>query len=215
MSFDTYANLQTEIANYLHRTDLTSKIPGFITLAESDISKKLRIWQLESLETLSVTQADPEVTLPSRVKDVKWVKLSGTYERLLRRMQAAAFYRLYGQQGEATAQTGSPIHYFFEEDKIIVGPSPSDDYTLTALCIRMNEALSASNTTNTVLTNYPDVYFYGSLVHAFRYTRHVQRMQEAQAAFEQAVEEANRESRKLRASGIQAGIRSIGRRRIV
>ena len=33
MAIDTYGNLKTAVANYLNRSDLTSYIPDFITLA--------------------------------------------------------------------------------------------------------------------------------------------------------------------------------------
>jgi len=38
MSIATYSELQTAVADWMHRTDLTAKIPDFITLAESRIN---------------------------------------------------------------------------------------------------------------------------------------------------------------------------------
>jgi hypothetical protein len=41
--FTDYATLQTTIANYLARSDLTATIPEFIRLAEDRLSRDLRI----------------------------------------------------------------------------------------------------------------------------------------------------------------------------
>jgi len=42
MSFSNYSALQTTIASYLGRTDLTAMIPTFITLAEARLQRELR-----------------------------------------------------------------------------------------------------------------------------------------------------------------------------
>ena len=43
MALTTYAELQTAVANYLARTDLTSQIPDFIYIAETRLRRQLRI----------------------------------------------------------------------------------------------------------------------------------------------------------------------------
>ena len=47
--FNDYATLQTTIASYLARNDLTATIPEFIRLAENRLSRDLRIRQMLSL----------------------------------------------------------------------------------------------------------------------------------------------------------------------
>ena len=51
MALDTYANLKTEIANYLNRTDLTSYLDTFIDLAEARHARDLRVREMESVDT--------------------------------------------------------------------------------------------------------------------------------------------------------------------
>ena len=41
MSIGNYAELQTAIANFMARSDLTSQIPDFITMAEARMSREL------------------------------------------------------------------------------------------------------------------------------------------------------------------------------
>lgn len=209
MTFDTYANLQSEIAGYMKRADLTDRITGFIALAETDIGRRLRVQQMDSLESLSVSSGDPTVSLPALCRDVFWVKLNGTNERNLRSMPGAAFWHKYVQE-----TSGVPLDYYHSGGTLELGPTPNDDYTLTALCVLAPSPLSASNTTNTILTNHPDVYFYGSLMHGFRYVRNRERMEEATEAFIAAIDSANMEARNLRSSGTPSGIRSLRRMRV-
>ena len=59
MSLSTYSDLQTSIANYLARSDLTSQIPDFITFAENRLRRELRIRQmLKSVTTATVFHLD-------------------------------------------------------------------------------------------------------------------------------------------------------------
>ncbi len=213
MSFDTYANLQTEIAEYAQRNNSTTfvaKIPTFIKLAEQDIFRKLRSYLLESVETVNYTATIATAALPSRCREIKAVKLNGTYEKELRNVPLAALTVQY-----ANADAATPDVFAIRGSNLVLFPTPSENGTLSVTCTIAPEALSASNTSNTVLSNYPDLYFYGALVHAFRFMRNQERMVESAQAFEIAMAEANKESKKLKSSGTPDSIRSLSRRRVV
>ena len=47
MALDTYANLKTAIADFLNRDDLTSSIDDFIDLAEAQMNREVRHWDME------------------------------------------------------------------------------------------------------------------------------------------------------------------------
>ena len=47
MAITTYAELQSSIADFLDRDDLTSVIPTFISLAEADMNRQIRHWRQE------------------------------------------------------------------------------------------------------------------------------------------------------------------------
>src|SRR5262245_10780943 len=61
MAISTYSELQTAVANWLNRTDLTERIPEFVALAEAQMNRRLRVRQM-------VTRA--EATLASAFVDV-------------------------------------------------------------------------------------------------------------------------------------------------
>jgi hypothetical protein len=44
-AFTSYDNLKTNIADYLARSDLTDKIPMFVSLAEKRLNRDLRLRQ--------------------------------------------------------------------------------------------------------------------------------------------------------------------------
>lgn len=214
MSFTTYANLQTEIAEYAQRNNSTTfvaKIPTFITLAEADIFRKLHSYKTESVENLTITADTATVALPARCREIKAVKLTGTYAREIKVAPLAALTQKYA----GSTGGGTPCEYALQGSNIVLFPTPTASGTLAVTCIIAPEALSNSNTSNTILSNYPDLYFYGALVHAFRYMRNQERMVESQQAFELALREANKESRKLKSSGTNAGIFGMSNRRIV
>ena len=58
MALATYSDLKTTIANYLARSDLTSQIPDFITLAENRLRRELRIRQMLKVVTASTVGND-------------------------------------------------------------------------------------------------------------------------------------------------------------
>ena len=54
MALDNYSNLQTSIANWLARDDLTVEIPDFIALCEAEFNRELRIRSMETTETVTI-----------------------------------------------------------------------------------------------------------------------------------------------------------------
>ena len=55
MALNNYSDLKTSVANYLGRSDLTSAIPYFITLAEIRLARQLRLRQMLEPATLPTT----------------------------------------------------------------------------------------------------------------------------------------------------------------
>ena len=77
MSFTTYAELQTTIAGYLARSDLTTQIPDFIRLAEIRLRRDLRIRQMLNSTTLTCTSGTATVSIPSDFLEVKDFVVTG------------------------------------------------------------------------------------------------------------------------------------------
>lgn len=71
-----YTTLQSTVADWLHRTDLTAQIPSFIELAEERINRALRVRQMETVLT-ATTITDNIITPAADIVDVKLLWPSG------------------------------------------------------------------------------------------------------------------------------------------
>lgn len=153
-----YATLQDQIAAYLNREDLTSQIPVFIQFCEADINTQLRA--REMVIRAEATSANQYVQLPADWLEAISLKIvDGTSPlRFVTLDQALTIVK---------AQEYSDVNFYsLMDDAIELIPAPGDDLEIEMVYYGKIPALSDSNTTNWLLTKSPDVYLYGSLVHA-------------------------------------------------
>ena len=165
MAISTYTELKTAIANWLNRTDLTSEISDdFIKLTESDLNAKLRIRQMEQVDSITI---DSETeTVPSGFIAVRsFYILSGGTKYHLNYITPA---NLFAIKGGST--TGIPRVYSIESDNGVeqfrFAPAPDAAYTGFLQYYKAFTPLSSANASNYILASHPSVYLYGSLFHA-------------------------------------------------
>ena len=165
MALSTYSELKSAIANWLNRTDLTDEIADdFIKLTEADFNAKLRIRQMEQIDSITI---DSETeTVPTGFIAVRsfYILLSSVKYPL----EYITPHNLFEVKGGST--TARPRAYTIESDNetetFRFGPSPDTSYTGYLSYYKAISALSVSNTSNWMLANHPAVYLYGSLYHA-------------------------------------------------
>ena len=83
MAITTYAELKTAVANFLARSDLTDKIPEFISMAEARMGEELETRSQEKRATATLTGGDAFVSLPTDLRSVHMVKLNTTPTEVL------------------------------------------------------------------------------------------------------------------------------------
>ena len=71
MALSTYSELQTSIANYLNRSDLTDNIPDFITLTEGKLNRDLLIRASVVRAETTTTSGTAFYNLPSDIIELK------------------------------------------------------------------------------------------------------------------------------------------------
>ena len=77
MAIGTFAELKTAAANWLDRSDLTDRIPEFISLAEARFNRVLRIRDMETVSTaISTAAGTREYSLPTGFVQMKEFHLS-------------------------------------------------------------------------------------------------------------------------------------------
>ena len=70
MAIATYTDLQTSIANFLARSDLTAQIPDFIALAEASMSRELETRSQEKRVTANTVSGNEYLALPTDLREV-------------------------------------------------------------------------------------------------------------------------------------------------
>ena len=165
MALSTYAELKTGIANWLNRTDLTDEISDdFIKLTEADFNAKLRIRAMEQIDSITIDEETE--TVPTGFIGVRsFYILLSSHKYPLKYLTPHNMFDIRGG-----SKTGRPRAYTIESDdeteKLRFAPSPDATYTGYLSYYKAISTLSASNTSNWMLTNHPAVYLYGSLYHS-------------------------------------------------
>lgn len=205
MSITTYAELQTAIADTLNRTDLTSAITTFIDLAEADMQRRVRSYRMEARSTLSLNAQ--YVDLPADWLETVRLRTTGSEGAALALMDPATMARLR-QSSADTA--GRPCYYTVSAGQLELFPTPDESYSADLLYIAKIPALADDQTTNWVLTNFPDAYLYGALIHSAPYLKEDERLTTWAALHKTAIDAINGESfaAKHSGSGIKMKIRS-------
>ena len=206
MAIGTFAELKTAAANWLDRSDLTDRIPEFITLAEARFNRLLRIRDMETVSTaISTTGGTREYSLPTGFVQMKEFHLTTDPITPLSYITPEMMSRL--QAGSTKAK---PKVFTIIADNVRLGPNPDAVYTTSMLYYKTFTALSDSATTNDMLTNNPDVYLYGTLLEAEPFIMNDQRVPLWLAAFQKAVDDIQNQDNKDRHSGSQLRVMNTG-----
>ena len=197
MSFTTYAELQTSIAGYLARSDLTTQIPDFITLAETRLRRDLRIRQMLSTTTLTCTSGTATVNIPSDFLEVKDFVVTGNPVMPLNYESPSLFSR-----NSRSMDAGKPLNYTVLATTFKLAPIPDSNYTLSLVYSIAPPFLSTSNTSNTFLTVCPDLLLYASLLEAEPYLMNDARVNTWGTMFDRAMSSLTRSDEKGQYSGV-------------
>jgi len=203
MSFTSYSDLQTTIAGYLARSDLTTQIPDFIRLAETRLRRDLRIRQMLKSVTTSTVAADSTVELPSDFLEVRDLVINGSPPQPLNYASPSAFSR-----NTRTWESGKPLDYTVLANDFQLAPVPDAVYTVKLLYFAAPTFLSDSNTSNVFLANTPDVLLYGSLLEAEPYLMNDARVNTWGTMFDRALASITRSDEQGQYSGVPLVIKT-------
>lgn len=167
MSIANYSDLSTAIGTWLHRSDLTAVIPDFIRLAEARMQLDLDTRQLDKVTTLTTTSGTNTLALPSDFNKARALSMiSGGVTIVLDAMPPELLVQRWGSY-----TSSMPRSYSIRGSNLLLGPTPNGNYSLTLEYLAAITGLSDTNTTNDILTNYPDAYLHCCLIYAGQYTR--------------------------------------------
>lgn len=193
MALDTYAHLQTSIADWLNRSDLTAVIPDFITLAESEINRRLRRTSVSDTFDIDDETVDP----PGDMAELRSISLVSGEPHLDVPLRLCTPEMLAERKARSAGTAGRPSDVAIVAGKLQFAPAPDQTYTANIVYFQSLSPLSATNTSNTVLAEAPDVYLFGALMHAEKYLEHDEREQvwanRFDAALDQLMDRRDRE----------------------
>ena len=196
MAISTYAELQTAVANWLDRDDLTDRVPEFVALAEARMNRLLRIRLMEGKYTASTVGGQRNYALPAGYLQMRNLQINTTPIRPCQYVTPEIYDRLYG-----STTTGTPEIYTIIANEIQLGPIPAGVQTIEMLFYKKITALSGSNTTEAMLTDNPDVYLYGALLEAEPFIMNDERVGLWAQGFQQAISDLQEQDNKDRHSG--------------
>lgn len=174
-----YATLQTAVADYLAKSNLTTFIPNFIQNAENKLYRTLNLRNEETALSVSVTSGTG--TVPTDFKAIKFAYANTTPTRVLDWVSLDFLYE------EFPSRSGGepPCVISREGANFVFGPYPND-FTLSGIYYAKQDPLRTTDP-SWYVTNAPEVLLYGSLLEAEPFLRNDPRIPVWQQYFTDAV----------------------------
>jgi hypothetical protein len=213
MAIDTYAKLQSEILDTLDRTDLVADVTEFtpgtiegavqraISKAERRIIRRLRTREFETSSSISTVSGTETISIPSDLVMIKAAVIQTNPNVVLQQKDLTTLLN----DNPSTA-TGTPASYAAFGTSLYLRPVPGTAQTIKLFYYNSPTPLSDSNTSNTILTKYPDLLLYGALIEITAHVEDDERLQIWKGAFDEAVKDITEDNTLNRWSG--APIRS-------
>lgn len=173
----SYDRLVSDIAAWLMRDDLAPVIPSFISLAEADMNRRLRLRAMLTNASLSAAGAD----LPDDCLAVKSVHLDG-YGHLAFASLAENADFTEGWRGGAARWWG------VDGNSLVISPTQSGGGTVTVRYYARIPALWSGQQSNAVLLDAPGLYLYGALKQSAPFLGDDARLQTWGALYQEAAD---------------------------
>ena len=163
MAIANFNDLKTSIEDWLDRDDLAAVVPDFITFAEARFNREVRTRDMIRRSQATVSITGRFLALPNDYLEMKRIQLTTAPVTTLEQVSAHLLCARFAQTG-----TGRPKFYAIHEE-IEFDRIPDSEYTAEMIYYARVNALSTTNTSNTILTRHPDLYLYASLAAAESY----------------------------------------------
>lgn len=193
MAITTYAELQTALANYTHRDDTTARIPEFIQMGEADLNRKIRTVDMETRATTTTATDTRFIALPSGYMEIRSIYIQDPAKEILYLVPNALRDSVVSE-----TDTGEP-DFFTIKDEIELNCIPDQAYTLETHYLKKYDI--ATDSTNWLLTNDPNLYLYSAMVHAALFEMNDARAQMFKGYMDEEIALVNRHEARKRRTG--------------
>lgn len=200
----TYSQLQSDIASWLDRDDLSNKITTFIKIGEQEINRKLRVLEMEELAQTPLSTTSQYYDLPPR-----FIKVRNVYTDIAANNKLG--YVTPGQMTLSVADSGTtPKQYTIVDGKIKLDRTfETSSNNLFIAYYQKFEELSSTNTTNWLTENAYALLLYAGILAAEIYLYNDERIPLIRVEFDRIITELNEEAEEGRYGGDMLGIRAV------
>ena len=159
MALATDSDLQASIADWLNRSDLTSVIPDFQTLAQLRINRKLSIVEQEVVSTITPTAQ--ATVLPTGI-----TALISVTDSKGNAVEPVSMQEMFNYSSEG----GSVARYAIAGNDIYLAPTPTSESTEVYTLV-FRKDISLGNYESLGLAVLQDIYLNASLMEAYVYLK--------------------------------------------
>jgi hypothetical protein len=199
MALNNYSDLIAAVPNWSARADLTSRIPEFISLAESDFNRELRTNQM-LVNAPNFVIAGEFVNQPSGFLEVKdwFLNVSPRSELCFLSDELATNYY---------SSSGKPKYYSISGTQFRINPAPDGTYSTTLRYYQAIPGLQA-NSTNWLMTAHPNLYLFACMLQTTLFTQDDVGVQKWAQAYQQELQSVKGADQKSRYGGSGMAVRN-------
>lgn len=176
MALDTYSGLKATVADFLNRTDLTAAIPGFITLAEAQINRRMMkdgpVRQM--MARADATIDDEYVAVPTDFLGTRAIYMTDADPAYL--LQYLDPEKMIDIKSRTVTPSGPPKNFSVVGSEFQFYPWAGGSYAGELTYWQKIPALSDTATSNWLLTDHPDIYLYAALLQSAPYLKDDERL---------------------------------------
>ena len=187
MALTNYTDLQASVATFLHRSDLAAIIPDLVQLAEAKLYKDIDAKLQDTIVQLSTSSNVETVALPVDFINMRSLVLISTPNTALDYYAPDAYF-----SAKPWNSVGRPTIYTIINNTVYLQDIPDSNYVLKAV-YRAQVPSLMTNSTNWIMTKFPNVYLYGTLCEAAPYMMNDERLPTWEAKYQEAIKTVNQQ----------------------
>ncbi|MBL4664321.1 MAG: hypothetical protein JKY22_12390 [Flavobacteriaceae bacterium] len=189
MALANYPDLKSKVIAYAKRgTSLDLLIPDFVYLAEQEMyknsSEPLQVKHQEITSTAALSITSTRIALPDGFTSSRELKLN------IKNESGDLAYRTPNRMVKSDVP-GKPSFFTIIGSEIEFDRIPDIAYTVEMQYFAEIAPLTVSNPTNSIMTNYPNIYLYGTLAQAMIFAEDIDRENSYTQKFFNAIMGAN------------------------
>lgn len=181
----SYSTLQTAVADWLAKSNLTTWIPNFIQNWEEKFYRQPKNFGRWMESSLNSTIASSVIAVPSDYLALKYAYVNGSPSSRLDRVSLNQLYGTYPRGGD----TGLPRWIARDTSNFVFGPAPDSDYTIKGVYWAkptLMRSFSGDAAAHWIILNAPDLPLYGALLEAAPFLQNDKRIPTWQMFYDRA-----------------------------